>query len=280
MFKNFHLEIGEPVVIEQGAVGDQAWGHYQFPNLYRTTRGHIAAGWGYASDTIEYTSHVKEGIRTAAVSEDEGKTWRDKTPEDEAHAFTFGINVDKYDSDNKSKKLPGAEFILYYTKSENGQNVNYYAKVLTKAFIEANPGLEINGRKITMDDRGIVYGWTTNKDEASVLTTNENGKIFLRGLDAGLYYLQETKAPAGYNLMETPVKVEIAPTYDKDGNLTSVEYKVDDIKQESNTVGVRNSSGSTLPVTGGVGTTMFYVFGSIMVVAAVVLLVTKKRMAV
>lgn len=80
--KKFHLEVGDPVVIEQGAVGDQEWGHYQFPNLYRTTRGHIGAGWGYASDTIEYTSHVKEGIRTAAVSEDEGKTWRDKTPED------------------------------------------------------------------------------------------------------------------------------------------------------------------------------------------------------
>ena len=208
-----------------------------------------------------------------------------KTPEDVAHAFTFGINVDKYDADNKATKLPGAEFVLYYTKAEKNEetditeNVNYYAKVITKAFLDANPGYVINGRPITEADRGVVYGWTKNRDEASVLTTNENGQIMLRGLDSGIYYLQETKAPAGYNLMETPVKVEIAPTYDKDGNLTSVEYKVDDIKQESNTVGVRNSSGSTLPVTGGMGTTLFYVFGGIMVLGAVVLLVTKKRMA-
>lgn len=208
-----------------------------------------------------------------------------KTPEDVAHAFTFGVNVDKYDADNKSTKLPGAEFVLYYTKAEKNEqtgeteNVNYYAKVITKAFLDANPGYELNGRPITEADRGVVYGWTKVRDEASTLTTNENGQIALRGLDAGIYYLQETKAPAGYNLMETPVKVEIAPAYDKDGNMTSVEYKVDDIKQETNTVGVRNSSGSTLPVTGGIGTTLFYVFGGIMVLAAVVLLVTKKRMA-
>ena len=208
-----------------------------------------------------------------------------KTPEDVAHAFTFGVNVDKYDADNKSTKLPGAEFVLYYTKAEKNEqtgeteNVNYYAKVITKAFLDANPGYEINDRPITEADRGVVYGWTKVRDEASTLTTNENGQIMLRGLDAGIYYLQETKAPAGYNLMETPVKVEIAPAYDKDGKMTSVEYKVDDIKQESNTVGVRNSSGSTLPVTGGIGTTMFYVFGGAMVAVAVVLLVTKKRMA-
>lgn len=207
-----------------------------------------------------------------------------RTPEDDAHAFTFGINIDKYDTDNKAVKLPGAQFILYYTKAEkneitgNTENVNYYAKVITKAFLEANPSYELNGRPITAADRGVVYGWDKDIANASTLTTNENGEILLRGLDAGIYYLKETEAPAGYNLMETPVKVEIAPTYDKAGNLVSVEYKVDDVKQATNTVGVRNSSGSTLPVTGGMGTTLFYILGSILFVGAAILLIAKKRM--
>ena len=80
--------------------------------------------------------------------------------------------------------------------------------------------------------------------------------------------------------METPVKIEIIPDYDENGDEVSVTvaYKVDDIPQESNTVGVRNSSGSTLPVTGGMGTTLFYILGSILFVGAAILLIAKKRM--
>ena len=57
----------------------------------------------------------------------------------------------------------------------------------------------------------------------------------------------------------------------------TVSYEVDSIAQSSNTVGVRNSSGSTLPVTGGAGTTMFYVVGGLLVAAAVVMLISKRR---
>lgn len=202
-----------------------------------------------------------------------------KTPEDVAHAFTFQINVDKYDTDNKDKKLEGAEFKMYYERTENDAVVKYYAQVITEEMITA--GTVINGTVVDADDLGVVYGWTTDETAASVLDTDANGAISVRGLDEGIYYLKETKAPAGYNLMETPVKIEIIPVYTENGNevSVSVKYKVDDIEQESNTVGVRNSSGSTLPVTGGVGTTMFYLFGIMMVTAAVVLLIVKKRMS-
>ena len=64
------------------------------------------------------------------------------------------------------------------------------------------------------------------------------------------------------------------------GKTVTVSYYVDSIAQSSNTVGVRNSAGSTLPVTGGIGTTIFYILGSVMVLGAVVLLITKRRMAV
>ena len=73
--------------------------------------------------------------------------------------------------------------------------------------------------------------------------------------------LPETKAPDGYNKLDDPIPVKV------DGaNATLIT--------------VANHSGTELPSTGGVGTTMFYIFGGILVLAAVVLLVTKKRMAV
>lgn len=201
-----------------------------------------------------------------------------KTIPDEAYAFTFQINVDKYDTDNPEKKLEGAEFKLYYTRIENDTPVNYYALVVTEEMIAANE--VINGIQLTDAELGQVYGWTTDETQASVLDTDANGYLGVFGLDADTYFLKETKAPAGYNLMEKPVQIDIIPTYSADGSSVTVEYKVDSVSQgTSNLVGVRNSAGSTLPVTGGIGTTIFYVAGGILVAAAVILLVTKKRMA-
>ena len=201
-----------------------------------------------------------------------------ETPKDVAHAFTFQINVDKYDADNKETKLAGAEFVLYYQRTENEQIVNYYAQVVTEEMIES--GAVINGTAVDKDDLGVVYGWVTDKTKASVLDTDTNGALGVKGLDAGIYYLEETKAPTGYNLMETPVQISINPTYTETGDNVSVtvSYEVDSIAQPSNTVGVRNSAGSTLPSTGGMGTTIFYIIGGLMVAASAVLLVTKKRM--
>lgn len=216
-----------------------------------------------------------------------------ETPDDVAHAFTFKINVDKYDADNTATKLEGAEFVLYYERTVADSTVKYYAQVVTEEMVYVvdgdgnvtstlRPEAErmLNGTPVDGDDIGVVYGWTDVRANASVLDTDATGKLAVRGLDEGIYYLQETKAPAGYNLMETPVQIKIVPKYTVAGNTASVEvsYEVDSIAQESDTVGVRNSSGSTLPVTGGIGTTLFYVFGSVMVLAAVVLLITKKRM--
>lgn len=201
-----------------------------------------------------------------------------ETPKDVAHAFTFQINVDKYDADNKNEKLEGAEFVLYYERVESDVVVKYYAMVITEEMITA--GIKINGVQVDADDLGIVYGWTSNVNDASVLDTDVNGALSVKGLDEGIYYLKETTPPTGYNLMETPVQIKIIPTYTEAGDAASVtvSYEVDSIAQATNTVGVRNSAGSTLPVTGGIGTTMFYVFGGIMVLGAAVLLITKKRM--
>ena len=220
-----------------------------------------------------------------------------KTPDDVAHAFTFKIDVDKYDADNSDIKLEGAEFKLYYERVENvdgtDTTVQHFAKVITEEFVyvtdedgkvvepkQLRPEEErkINGVAADGDDVGVIYGWTTNEKDASILDTDEYGKLTVKGLDSGIYYLKETKAPVGYNLMETPVMIEIIPTYSEDGDEVSVNYKVDSVSQSTSTVGVRNSSGSTLPVTGGMGTTLFYILGSILFVGAAILLIAKKRM--
>ena len=54
MKRTFHLQIDDPVVISQGIAGDNAWGHTQFPFLYRATDGNIIAKWEYTVDDIKY----------------------------------------------------------------------------------------------------------------------------------------------------------------------------------------------------------------------------------
>lgn len=102
-----------------------------------------------------------------------------------------------------------------------------------------------------------------NGDEASAVdrfTTVASGKIVIKGVDLDKYTLVETAAPAGYNTLKDPVEVTVLAT-----NALTVE--------------VPNASGTELPSTGGMGTTIFYVLGSILVIGAAVLLVTKKRMS-
>ena len=114
----------------------------------------------------------------------------------------------------------------------------------------------------------------------SVVNVITAGDITINGLDdATEYYLYETKAPAGYNRLTAAVRFEITATYSDAGdNCTSVTATVNNDVQSSVSVNVRNNKGSTLPSTGGIGTTLFYVIGGGLMAVAAVLLVTKKRM--
>jgi len=79
----YRLTIGEPTVLTQGEVGDQVWGHFCFPSLRRTESGSILARWSYGSDNIKY-----DAVHPTAVSDDNGKTWREQQDTDVvAHKF-------------------------------------------------------------------------------------------------------------------------------------------------------------------------------------------------
>ncbi len=98
----------------------------------------------------------------------------------------------------------------------------------------------------------------------------EAGQPVIRGLKAGTYYLEETESPAGYNKLTERVAITVGAT----DNLATTSNG----KYGSGGVEVINQSGNELPSTGGIGTTIFYVLGGLMVTGAVVVLVSKKRM--
>ena len=127
----------------------------------------------------------------------------------------------------------------------------------------------------------------------ATITSDENGLFSVAGLDDGTYYLREIKAPDGYNLLEDDLKIVITATTangqtwngDAATALTALTISVDDAAAENgepNTgavaITVENNGGSTLPETGGIGTTIFYAAGALLVLCAGVLLFVKLRM--
>ena len=123
-------------------------------------------------------------------------------------------------------------------------------------------------------------------------TTNANGIIIFDGLEAGTYTLTETAAPTGYNVLKDAIEFEVewaAPSGKTDGTgnctwsikagsvTTGYNVTFDSVANEFR-ICIENQTGVELPSTGGVGTTIFYVAGSILVLAAAILLITKRRM--
>ena len=150
--------------------------------------------------------------------------------------------------------------------------------------------------KSTPDADGayIYAGTTPGEGLTNQITTPDSGVIVVKGVKSGTYEIKEVTAPAGYNKLTAPVTVTAVKTgetsthttvyLDKDGNVVDESAKVTEVKVDINTIAatglvVVNKAGTELPSTGGMGTTVFYVLGFVLVMGAVVLLVTKKRMS-
>lgn len=209
---------------------------------------------------LEYSSNPNfSGTGTPPTSE---------TPKDTVLVFTYQLDINKVDGTTPTKKLQNAEFKL--------------------KCVAAGKEATWNGKWVTVDANNKVTGWVDTQDKGSALITNANGLAQVIGLDAGTYELYETKAPGGYNKLKAPIKIVITATLDKTEDnpaLTALTIKVDDSAAEKGDVTkgtvsttVTNNSGATLPETGGVGTTLFYIIGGVLMVGAAVLLVTRKRM--
>ena len=173
------------------------------------------------------------------------------TPDSTTTTYTWSFDVLKYGNGDETKVLKDAKFVLMNKDK---------SKVATIVNGKFTGWVDVPAAG---EDGSIT--WPANTE----LTTDANGKIEIKGLDADTYYLRETQAPAGYNKLANDVEVKIEPTESTDGKtltLTAVTSKIN------------NNAGTELPSTGGIGTTIFYVLGSVLVIGAAVLLVTKKRM--
>ena len=169
---------------------------------------------------------------------------------------TYEIPVFKYTKKGADKKaLEGAKFTL--TRDRETVPIK-----LVK--VAAVAGASDDVYRVAMNSES---GETVISD--GKVTTPSNGKFTIKGLDAGTYYLTETKQPDGYNKLSAPVKIVIA----EDGTIT-----IGESTSTVNQVEVENNTGSLLPSTGGMGTTLFYIFGAILVIGSGVVLITKKRM--
>lgn len=172
--------------------------------------------------------------------------------------YTYGFDLFKYAAGDDTTALDGAEFTLALKDSTT--NIE---------FIKTETGYRV----ATAEEKADVNIETT--------TTLVAGNITITGLEAGKYVLTETKAPSGYNKLTAPIEFTIDALKDSTSGELTGEWTVSDSNGalEGGILKVENNAGAQLPSTGGIGTTIFYVVGGILVVGAVILLVTRKRVS-
>lgn len=196
------------------------------------------------SAVVNEKAVIYDGANTNKTKLQFGEDNRDETTWDETKTYTFKVDVVKTDGDNKV--LDGAQFKLY-DKKTGGSEI---------ALVKESDGVY----RLAKDDETVVEYITT-----------VNGQLVIKGFDANTnYYLGETKAPDGYNKLAERVEIAV-----KDAN---VEASVSNDTWQSGGVHVVNKTGDLLPSTGGMGTTLFYVIGVVLVAGAAVLLIVRKRM--
>jgi LPXTG-motif cell wall-anchored protein len=173
-----------------------------------------------------------------------------KAGEDSAVVKTFKIGgtgvLTKVDGDSK-EPLANVEFTLQRTEDNQYAVVNATNKRLTS--------------------------WS---ETSATIKSDSDGTITVTGLDAGTYKLTEIKTNTGYNLLDKAIIITVT----EDG----ITYQYEGVESDSQdgdptSLVIENFTGTTLPSTGGMGTTIFYVVGGILVLGAGIVLVTKKRMA-
>lgn len=213
-----------------------------------------------------------------------------RTAEDTVIVFTYELDGTKVDGANHETTLEDAQFVLL-----NGAKTRV-ARVANGKFVEWVEPDDIKD-DLTGNDT-LKMGQLTKEDFINggglVITSGADGTFNIAGLDDGTYYLREIQAPNGYNLLENDVKLVITATT-ANGQawnsgiaadaLTGLTIAVNDGEpQPGNTetgivnVTVENNQGATLPETGGIGTTLFYIIGGLLVVGAGILLVVRIRM--
>ncbi len=253
-----------------------------------------------------YTMTLNEALEvdSAMVNEAELKWTTDKDnpvpPEGEGvkrttESFTTDVDVVKVDKDGN--RLTGAKFkfegtsiskvLVYEEKFVLDQNGTFWA-LNDGTYTTTDP----NGENIDK----TAYKSVTDKYAKTVVNSIEevaeavgyetvvgdDGIVIYKGLGEGEYTITETEAPKGYNKLEKPINLVI--TFDAADKEFTAKYSFDgetytELEEGQDIViDVVNNSGAELPETGGIGTTIFYVLGAVLVAGAVVILLTRKKL--
>lgn len=198
---------------------------------------------------------------------------RTYTWEVEIHKIDYATNAAAEDAGKEAStiSLEGAEFELC-TDSDGKQPITFKQTVRRDKDGEIVYKKDEDGNEVIVDGKKVPEVAYLRDPEATTtqFVTDKDGRILFQGLDSGTYFLWERKAPDGYKMLTTPVRIVIKA----DG---SIRVGTTDLSAGDIHVDVRNSTGGLLPTTGGMGTTLFYILGGILAVGAAVLLITKKR---
>ena len=292
---SFKLKIGnsdETTVSPTIAEGGKS---FTYTITYDTFKTYLATTGNKPGDKITLT--YKCTVNDAALTTDYENNTADltyshspyddttnKTPEKETYVIDLNLDVDKIDGSDSTKHLDGAQFKLYReVAAAEGEGE---AAAATKEYYK----WDATNKKVT---------WVAEAD-ADVFETNDQGKLKqqVRGLDNGNYFLVETKAPKGYNMLKDPIAIVITAIPDSAENVTKVTYSATyggkaaamtneqvDLTTQTQAAGkqpvatgtIENNSGTELPSTGGMGTTIFYVIGAILVLGAAIILISRRK---
>ena len=214
------------------------------------------------SNAVEQTEEEAE-LNKAHLTYKDTNNVEHETEDDITRTYTWKMSVFKFGNNDETKGLAGAKFVLYKNATTANGETTYSNPV------KVTTGTAVDGVDIYKVD---------SASNTTEIITGESGKFEIRGLDAGTYYLVEEDAPAGYNELKEAKTVVI----NHDGQMNA-DDKNDDQKIEAGEyeteIKVNNNSGTELPETGGMGTTLIYTLGAILAVGSLILLVVKKRMA-
>ena len=252
-------------VIDSNNTGDECAFHITFtPTYCESIKTETIITVTYSATLNKNATIAGDGnknetwLKYGESSQTTHKTTTTKTYEIPVYKFT---NIKDTSGNITKKPLLNAKFIL--TKESESTAIEL-VKVSNAG--DSNP-YDVYRVAMNSDTTGVI-----NDGE---ITTPSTGKFKIQGLDADTYYLTETKQPDGYNLLKESIKIKI----DESGAITYATKSATNLDpMSSGNIEVENKTGSILPSTGGMGTTLFYIFGAILVIGSGVVLITKKRM--
>ena len=268
---NFHMMInGAEITAAPEVSGQTMTVAIPFAVLSNYTKGDpIRITYDAAVNQNALTANYDNNTAVLTYSNSPYSDGTGETPAKTVYITDIDLDVLKIDGSDHSKSLSGAEFKLYRTVDESDE---YYLW---------NPDSQ-------------TVSWVSERSSGDTFRTDASGHFeqVIRGLGQGTYYLLETKAPAGYNLLREPVTIEISATETEQQITYDVTFNGESASMTNHTIdmnavrssnqpkasgSIENNSGIILPDTGGTGTKLFYLAGTTLIILTGILGIFRKN---